>query len=422
MNTKSTPLYPASCKMKMIINMSLKYMDLVSLVPAPGAQPDYTQCLALMPQLAELAQTPQDPYYHAEGDVWTHTKMVVDALIADDDYRRANDQDRFTLFYSALLHDISKPATTVIDESTGRVSQPGHSRRGSIDARLLLWRAGVPFEQREHICRIISVHQLPFFAISGDNKGKTPEFLIHKLSCELPLWMLCAVAKADMVGRVCPDQDNVLVDIELFRAMADELGCLDKPAIFADDFTRMSYLNGANVAPQYPLYRESKGSQVIVMCGIPASGKDTWVKKNAPGLPVVSFDDSRDALGLSHGKNEGMVAHHAIDQAKSYLRKAEPFVWNATHLSRQMRDKTLDLLHRYNADVHLVYLEQPEAVLLSRNKGRDTSLSNKDLTRMLFKWEVPLPTEVAKVTYLAEIEKPKLAREKNQHTPTPVSP
>lgn len=400
--------------------MTLKYVDFKGLVPEPGLQPDYAKCLALLPDLEALAVTPQDPYYHAEGDVWTHTKMVVDALIADEVYSSACDEDRFTLFYSALLHDISKPATTVIDESSGRISQPGHSRRGSIDARLLLWRAGVPFEQREQICRIISVHQLPFFAISGDNKGKSAEYLIHKLSCELPIWMLCAVAKADMVGRVCPDQDNVLVDIELFRLMAEEMGCLNKPATFADDYTRISYLNGANVAPQFPLFRESKGSQVIVMCGIPASGKDTWVKKNAPGLPVISFDDAREALGLAHGKNEGMVAHHAIDQAKVYLRKAQPFVWNATHLSRQMRDKTIDLLHRYNADVHLVYLEQPEPVLLSRNQKRDTSLKNKDLMRMLHKWEVPLPTEAAKVTYLVELSTPTSKREKSIETPSPM--
>lgn len=375
---------------------------LVRLVPPPGDKPDYAACLQAIPQLELLADTPQDPHHHGEGDVWTHTKMVVEALVGDADYARANDKDRFSLFYSALLHDISKPATTVIDEVTRKISQPGHSRRGSIDARLLLWRAGVPFEQRERICRIISVHQLPFFALSGNNQGKSPEYLINKLSWELPLWMLCAVAKADMIGRISPDRDKVLVDIEVFRMMAEEMNCLDKPAQFADAYTRMAYLNGANVCPDYPLFRESEGSNVTVMCGIPASGKDSWVRQNMPDLPVISFDDSRAALKLAHGKNEGMVAHHAVDMAKELLRKGEPFVWNATHLSRQMRDKTLDLLHRYNADVNLVYLEQPEHILLARNQRRDTSLTNKDLTRMLFKWEVPLPTEAAKVSYLVE--------------------
>src|SRR5690606_9832123 len=131
-----------------------------ALVPAPDTRPDYDDFLEVIPQLKLLADTPQDPHHHGEGDVWTHTQMVLNALISEKDYAAASEEDRFALFYTALLHDIAKPATTVIDEITGRISQPGHSRRGSIDARLLLWRAGVPFHLRETICRIISVHQV----------------------------------------------------------------------------------------------------------------------------------------------------------------------------------------------------------------------------------------------------------------------
>ncbi|MCE6983514.1 metal-dependent phosphohydrolase, partial [Pseudomonas frederiksbergensis] len=89
---------------------------------------------------------PQDPVYHQEGDVWTHTMMVVDALLADPAYQRASPDQQFVLFYAALLHDIAKPSCTVIDEITGKIGQPGHSRRGAVDARILLWQAGVPFE------------------------------------------------------------------------------------------------------------------------------------------------------------------------------------------------------------------------------------------------------------------------------------
>ncbi len=58
-----------------------------------------------------------------------------------------------------------------------------------------------------------------------------------------------------------------------------------------------------------------------------------------------------------------------------------------------MRKKTLDLLFAYDAQVELVYLEQPPNVIFKRNTQRDTSLPNKSIERMLFKWEVPLPTE-----------------------------
>jgi predicted kinase len=81
----------------------------------------------------------------------------------------------------------------------------------------------------------------------------------------------------------------------------------------------------------------------------------------------VSFDDAKATLGLKHGENDGMAAHFAIDKAKDLLRKHEPFVWNATHLSDQMRAKTLDVLFAYDADVRLVYLEAPSQVVFQRN-------------------------------------------------------
>jgi predicted kinase len=377
-------------------------MDIIALqhlLPLPGATPDFEGCLELIPALRLLAKTPQDPFYHAEGDVWTHTKMVVESLINSTPYAGATPAERFTLFYAALLHDISKPATTVIDEVTGKIGQPGHSRRGAIDTRLLLWRSGVSFEQRETICRIISVHQVPFFALKGDNSGKLTDYLINELSWQMPLWMLIAVARADMEGRSFVHKQGCLDDIDLFTLMAEEKSCLKLPSVFADNYTRARYFRGANVLPEYALYREKVGSQVTMMSGMPASGKDTWVRQNAKGLAVVSFDDAREELKLAHGKNEGMVAHKAFDMAKDLLRKGEPFVWNSTHLSAQMRKKTLDLLYAYDADVNIVYLEQSEKTVLSRNTCRDSSLNNKDLIKMLFKWEVPLPTEASTVSY-----------------------
>ncbi|MNM26296.1 hypothetical protein D3C81_367580 [compost metagenome] len=371
---------------------------LQGLMPSPGRAVDYPALLEAIPSLRALAATPQDPVFHQEGDVWTHTMMVVDALLADPVYQRANPEQQFVLFYAAVLHDIAKPSCTVIDEITGKIGQPGHSRRGAVDARILLWQAGVPFELRETICRIINVHQLPFFALAGDKSGRSAEQILHRLSWELPVWMLCAVASADMQGRGFAGKQGVLDDIEVFRLLAEDEGCLDQPKAFADDYTRRSYFRGASVLPQYSLYREVRGSQVIVLAGLPASGKDTWVNEHAPKLAVVSFDDARQELGLSHG-DKGPVAQYAIDKAKALLRRREPFVWNSTHLSQQMRKKTLDLLYSYDADVQLVYLEQSERELMRRNARRDTTLRNKDIERMYFRWEVPTPVEADRVEY-----------------------
>lgn len=370
-----------------------------SLVPLDGQAPDFSACLKAFPALELAKTTPQDSRFHGEGDAWTHTKMVVEALLQLPDYQAAARGEQEIVFLAALLHDMAKHSTTVIDPATGHIGQPGHSRKGSIDARIALWDAGAPFAVREAVCRLISVHQKPFHTLGVSRPySHSPEYTVRSLSWQMSLPLLAMLAEADIRGRICADGQQVLDNIELFRELAREEGCYGQPRAFADAHTAVSYFRGADVHPDYSLFQEP-GSKVIVMCGLPASGKNTWVAQNHPDLAVVSFDDAREELGLKHGKNEGAVAHRAVDKAKELLRRGEPFIWNATHLSEQMRSKTLDLLFAYHAEVELVYLEKPRDELLRRNHRRDTSLTNKALQAMLVKWDLPLPTEGHAVHY-----------------------
>lgn len=158
------------------------------------------------------------------------------------------------------------------------------------------------------------------------------------------------------------------------------------------------YARGAEVHLDTPLFQEP-GSEVTVLCGLPASGKDTWTARHGRGLATVSFDDAKAELGLEHGENDGLAAHRAIDKAKALLRQREPFVWNATNLSEKTRTKALDLLYSYRANVKLVYLEVPADTLFMRNDRRDTTLTRRELERMLHRWEVPLPWEAHQVDY-----------------------
>ena len=263
---------------------------------------DWAACLDAFPQLELAKTTPQDPVYHAEGDVWTHTQMVVSELLQDGDYTGLTNEERETVFLAALLHDVAKCSTTQIADD-GRISQPGHSRRGALDARLMLWEAGTPVSLREAVCRLIAVHQVPFFAFADSRRGVSPEFMVRELSWQVDLHLLVLLARADIRGRICPDVGNVLVNIELFRELALEEGCLRKPRSFASAETAVRYFRGAELHPDYALHEEP-GSRVIVMCGLPASGKNHWVVQHHPGLPVVSFDDARRA-GLAPWRERG---------------------------------------------------------------------------------------------------------------------
>lgn len=375
----------------------MNYDHIRALCPTPGAEVDWADCCEAIPRLRALETTPQNPRYHAEGNVGIHTRMVLDALLATPDFQAADGTRREVLFLAALLHDLCKPETTVVDPVSGDIGQPGHSRRGAVDARALLWRAGAPFELREAVCRIVAAHQVPFFAFDS-RRGETPEFIARRLSWGVALRDLVCVARADMRGRICIDQQDRLDDIDLFEQLARDDGCWEGPRAAASAHTRLMYARGAQVHLDTPLFQPA-GSAVTVLSGLPASGKDTWLAQRAKGLDVVSFDDAKAELGLRHGENDGMAAHRAVDKAKSLLRRHEPFVWNATHLSEQMRTKTLDLLYAYDADVTLVYLEVPAPTLFERNRKRDTTLTQKDLERMLHRWEVPLPWEAHAVRH-----------------------
>lgn len=225
-----------------------------------------------------------------------------------------------------------------------------------------------------------------------------PQRIVRRLSWELDTRLLAALAYADMQGRICADQRRILDEIELFEALCEEEGAFGQPRACADAHTRLGYARHAVGHPDVPLFQEA-GSKVILLSGLPASGKNSWVDRYAPDLPVVSFDDAKAELRLKHGENDGAAAHRAVDKAKQLLRAHAPFVWNATHLSCQMRDKSLDLLYAYKAEVRIVYLEQSLDELLRRNRKRDTTLREADLLRMLHRWEVPVPWEAHRVEY-----------------------
>lgn len=371
-------------------------------VPQNSSQKiDWQALHELIPALDKLAHTPQDPIFHGEGNVLIHTRMVCDSLLSLQDYQHADPGRKFILFYASLLHDVGKPVCTVT-EPDGRITSMGHSKRGEVDARILLRRAGVPFGLRESICRIIRVHQVPFFAFSQNRAGHSPEFLVRKLSWEVNLHNLATIAEADIRGRISTNQESTLVSIALFRELAREEGCFETPRHFPDPTTRMAYFRSEGaISPDHAFFTE-EGSSITVLSGLPASGKDTWIAEHGKNQPIISFDDVIEELGVKHGSNAaGKAIHLAIDRARELLRKKQPFIWNATHLSRQMRNKTLDLLYRYGAKVELVYLEAPETEIKRRNNGRNSTLTNMGIQKMLHRWEVPLPSEAHGVSYFA---------------------
>lgn len=369
--------------------------SLLSFVPsAPDWTIDWSGIWSLWPEFTALDTCPQDPLHHGEGDVGTHTRMVVQALVKQADWRALPLDDRAMLFWAACLHDIGKPATTRHEED-GRITSRGHSRVGAAIARGLLRDAGVDFHWREQLCGIITKHQLPFWLI----ERPTPERLAIATSLTCRADLLCLHARADALGRICDDQSAVLDNVSLAREMFAEANCLTQPFAFANDESRLAFLERDDRDPAYIAHQDFRCT-AYVMSALPGSGKDTWTQKNLPDLPVVSLDAIREDLGVMPTGNQGRVIQAAYEQARVHLRAGQDFVWNATNTTEQTRTKVRRLLRDYNARIHIIYLEVPPDRLLSQNSGRMRVVPAHVIDNLAKKLEPPSIAEAHEVTFV----------------------
>ncbi|WP_019181027.1 HDIG domain-containing metalloprotein [Microbacterium yannicii] len=95
-----------------------------------------------IPEMAALAQTPQDPAWHPEGDVLVHSLWAADLAAQHADEAGATPDERELLVLATLWHDIGKPET--IRRRNGRITSYGHAERGAEIAVRLGRRLDIP--------------------------------------------------------------------------------------------------------------------------------------------------------------------------------------------------------------------------------------------------------------------------------------
>lgn len=109
---------------------------------------------ALLPELEAMQGCAQPVEYHAEGDVWTHTRLALAALQSDEFHATFKTQPSPMLVITTLLHDIGKPPTQKTPERDGtdRIRFDRHAPVGAkiardINTRLRLDSAGIDSAQ-----------------------------------------------------------------------------------------------------------------------------------------------------------------------------------------------------------------------------------------------------------------------------------
>lgn len=352
-----------------------------------------------------MKTTPQNPFYHGEGDVYAHTKATARELIKSPAFHETSQRGKTELFLATVLHDVGKVKTTRLED--GAWTSPGHASTGSRIVREFLWRdcglCGTPdaIVFRETVCALVRFHMAPGRLIeSNAPERKVREIAAYgELATDFSWNMLSTLAEADAKGRISMEADDCLTRVRLAEIVAEEALCANAPYRFPDAFTRRAYLSGRDVAPGQPLYDDSWG-EVVLMSGLPGTGKDAWLRKNCPDLPTISLDEIRKELRIAPTDDQGRVAQLAEERAKELLRNKRPFVWNSTNVTRDIRRKQIGLFERYGARVRIVYLETDWATRIERNVGRENVVPESAVERLLGKTELPTLDEAQNVEWI----------------------
>jgi putative nucleotidyltransferase with HDIG domain len=352
--------------------------------------------LAGLDWISAMDRCQQDAHHHAEGDVLTHTKLVCEALTQLPDWQSCDATTRALLLAAALLHDVAKPATTKVD-SAGQISSLKHTQVGASMARQILWRNAEfsypPFALREQIVGLVRYSGLPLWFLEKEDPVKS----ILRASQAVRLDWLSILAESDIRGRHCADQQELLDRVLMFREFCQEHQCFDRPRMFPSDHSRFSYFRSTSQLSEREVFDDTKSS-VVIMSGLPAAGKDTWIAQNLPELPVVSLDAIRKIIKVDPEDNQAPVVAAAREQARSYLRSGQKFVWNATNVSSSLRHSLISWMAPFKPNITIVYVEPASfEVLQQRNRKRKSPVPEAVLDRLLRRLEVPTLSEAHSV-------------------------
>ena len=125
--------------------------ELSRILTEGGARPgfellDETGLLAdILPEVAAMKGVAQPPEFHPEGDVWTHTLLMLDQLR----------EPTVTLALGVLLHDVGKPPTFRVAD---RIRFDGHVEKGVEMAEAILTRLRFSNDQIRQATALVANH------------------------------------------------------------------------------------------------------------------------------------------------------------------------------------------------------------------------------------------------------------------------
>lgn len=163
--------------------------------------------------LNNLSNVPQDKEFHPEGNVWNHTKMVIDLAAKVKDYSENNQ----VFMWSALFHDIGKIKTTKFIK--GRYRSYNHDLEGENITYQIL-SSYMNNEQAKNISEIVRFHMHHIYILKDLPFSDIDKLINCRNYHDIVLLFVC-----DKLGRGNQKKEeklNVLNDITLILDKLEE--------------------------------------------------------------------------------------------------------------------------------------------------------------------------------------------------------
>ncbi|MCK6065052.1 MULTISPECIES: HD domain-containing protein [Microbacterium] len=162
--------------------------------------------IEVVPELAALAGTPQDPVWHPEGDVLVHSLWAADLAATHAVQHDIHADRRELLVLASLLHDVGKPDTT--RRRNGRLTSWGHAERGAVLVRSMGDRMRWPKPLVRAIAEIVATH-MAHVAVQGTPSAKAVRRVRDRLEAagtSLADWAVVVRCDGEARGRAArPD-------------------------------------------------------------------------------------------------------------------------------------------------------------------------------------------------------------------------
>jgi putative nucleotidyltransferase with HDIG domain len=302
--------------------------------------------------------------YHIEGNVWTHSMLVC----------KQAENEPYLIQLAALFHDIGKPITRSVNPKNGYVSFYNHDAVSAFMSLEITKKLKLSTKDKIQIFNMLALHTQIF--------KQTPDQL-----------------KKLFIGQ------QELADNFIRLGRVDNAGRFTK----IPSHTWTEFFN-VEKKPEISLEKE-----VILMCGLPGSGKSSYIrsieKLNKEDYFIVSRDDclmnlAKKKFGEDITYNEAFkkITQKNVDKLlrEKYIEsnKSTKVFVDMTHMSKKSRKKTLSYYSGGYKKTCVLLMKDLPTIYLQNEQRKGKVIDRRVIKRMMKSFSCPMLDEFDEIKYI----------------------